>query len=62
MWDDYIENTKGHTWKLDEDGEVDDMSWGIGLCYGPTCIKCGYQFCVLCENGIARKDCEGKSE
>lgn len=47
---DYITNTKGHEWKLDEDdGEVDIFALDYDIHNGPMCINCGYSFCHHCD-------------
>lgn len=45
----YIDDTRGHEWKLDEEGKVDILGYNPGCPHnGPVCVKCGYGFCHHC--------------
>lgn len=54
---------KGHTWKLNEDGEVDEFAMSYEFHNGPMCTKCYYTYCVHCDKGDEpRKECTGDKE
>jgi hypothetical protein len=52
----YITNTKGHVWKLDEDGRVNEFAHEYEYHNGPVCVRCGYEFCHHC-NDLPEKIC-----
>lgn len=37
-----------HTWKKEEDGEIDEFAFMGEICNGPVCEVCGYSFCKHC--------------
>jgi len=46
----YVTETKGHEWKIDEDGEIDIFAYNPHDPHnGPECVKCGYGFCHHCQ-------------
>ena len=53
----YIQNTRGHVWKTNEQGSVDIFAFVSVQHNGPECILCGYKFCHRCTEGKAEIDC-----
>jgi hypothetical protein len=47
----YVDNPRGHVWKLDEDGEIDYFGYDGDVHNGPLCVNCGYGFCHHCVRG-----------
>ncbi len=58
----FFNDDKGHVWKLDKNGEVDDVAFDEWGHYGPVCIKCGYGFCVSCYDTAELPVCEKMEE
>lgn len=42
-----------HDWRRDEDGEIDTGAWDGDRHNGPICARCGYSFCIHCEDDTA---------
>ncbi len=54
----FEQNTKGHEWQLNSDGEIDRVwldEWP--LCSGPLCKHCGYRICFVCGNRNNMESC-----
>ena len=52
----YITNTRGHVWKLTDEGEIDILAYyPYDPHNGPLCIICGYGFCHHCQD---EPDCD----
>jgi hypothetical protein len=57
-------DARGHAWKVDREGEVDEMALdvdspeGCGGHNGPMFELCGYTFCMWCQSGPTA-DCTG---
>lgn len=56
-----------HTWKLDEDGDIDDFAYNTEgsdsemICNGPVCKICGFSFCHHCNPyGYYDNTCPGE--
>lgn len=48
-----------HKWKLDEDGNIDEVAWGYEFCNGVVCERCGETVCVHCNPNYDKlEDCE----
>lgn len=45
-----IKDSKGHEWQKDSDGNIDLVTFDVNFHNGPTCVKCGYSFCVHCKD------------
>ena len=43
--------SRGHVWKMDEDGETDTCAFSWEFHSGPICKNCLYEFCILYEKG-----------
>jgi hypothetical protein len=54
----YVANARGHQWRLDERGDVDDFGLDVDYHNGPVCVSCGYSFCQHCQEG-PDDDCPG---
>lgn len=50
----------GHTWKLDEYGEVNVFALEEGFHNGPVCTVCGDGFCHHCNPDGWSAECEGE--
>ena len=47
----YHDEWKTHSWRKDDDGSIDDWAYesSDSIHHGPVCKRCGYSFCVLCD-------------
>lgn len=52
-------NSRGHKWKLDEYGKIDDFAMSYENHNGPECTECGYYFCEHCTPHGPTEDCDG---
>ena len=48
MAHEYEINPKGHEWIRDSDGDINVFAFNEGICNGPKCKKCDYEFCHHC--------------
>lgn len=47
-----------HKWIRKENGEIDDFAMESGFHNGPVCERCGYSFCIHCEqDGYDKEPC-----
>lgn len=53
----YEINTRGHVWKRDANGEIDEFGYDDDNHNGPCCVACGYGFCHHCHSG-PQIDCD----
>ena len=44
------EHYRHHDWQRTEDGSIDDMAFDVDFHNGPMCQRCGYSFCIHCED------------
>ena len=51
------DKNRGHVWKLDEYGCVDDFGLDVGYHNGPICVRCHYSYCEHCHAG-PQEDCD----
>ena len=53
-----VQGARGHAWKLDEFGYINEFGMESGYHQGPVCVHCGYSYCVHCDSGPT-EDCPG---
>lgn len=54
-------DNRGHTWRLKENGDIDQFGLDFEYHNGPICTTCGYAYCHHC-TGKPEVDCPGKRE
>ena len=57
----YVSNPRGHVWKRNDKGHVDDYAYDDDHHTGPACTVCGYIFCTHCQDG-PDEDCPGEEQ
>lgn len=55
LGDDFGEKPE-HSWKLDEDGEIDDYAMEYDPHAGPACTRCNTSYCRMCSDRNGIKD------
>lgn len=52
-------NDRGHIWGRGSNGEVNDFALEVDPHNGPRCARCGYSYCIHCDEG-PDEDCPGR--